>query len=105
MTELFERWARKNKYSIATDDDVKAVRDEFIEAHHAEIYEQVVTLCKQHHALLHKVYGLRPLLGTAAKQASWVQKQREKYGIKSVDNGEAESCPSVHCDGQFGDRQ
>lgn len=79
LTKLFEDWAKRKGYSLNTDEDVKAVRDEFIEEHHKELYELVVTLCNKHHLLLHTVYGAKPLHTTAEKQAAWVEKQRIKH--------------------------
>lgn len=76
LTALFEKWCKKKGYS---EDNVLEFRDEFINEHHSEIYLEVVTLCKEDHALLHKLYGLKPALGTAKKQAAWVEKRREKH--------------------------
>lgn len=81
MTPLFEMWARKKKYKIQSDEDVLAIRDEFITDEHDKIYNQTVTLCKEHHAKLHKIYGKEPGLGTAKLQISWVAKQREAHGF------------------------
>lgn len=78
VTQLLERWARANKLDISTDEGIIAVRDEFIEAHQKELYEDVVTLCKKHHQLLHKVYGAKPIISTASKQSLWVERQMEK---------------------------
>lgn len=85
LTNLFERWAKQNGYDISTDDGVLAVRDEFIDLHKKQIYDDVVTLCKKHHLLLHSVYGGKPALATADKQARWVEKQKDKYGNKVLD--------------------
>lgn len=89
MSNLLERWVRKTGYDVSTDDAIKAVREEFIKDHHKEIYEDVVTLCKKHHLLLHNIYGGKPNLATAPKQANWVEKQKEKHGIKVLDSREA----------------
>lgn len=80
LTNLLEKWAKTKGYDISTDDGVVAIRDEFIAEHHNEIYKEVVTLCKKHHLLLHSVYGGKPALATAPKQARWVEKQKDKYG-------------------------
>lgn len=79
LTPLFERWCKLNKIVIRTDEDVIAIRDEFIEKHQQELYEETVTLCHEHHMKLHSVYGKNPNLGTAPKQKRWVKTQREKY--------------------------
>lgn len=84
LTNLLEKWAKANGHDISTDDGVLAIRDEFIAEHSAQIYEQVVTLCKKHHLLLHSIYGGKPSLATAEKQARWVEKQKEKYGNNKV---------------------
>lgn len=86
VTILLERWAEQKGYDISTDEGILAVRDEFIKEHHVELYDQVYTLCNQHHVALHGVYGKAPKPGSEAKQARWIGIQREKYlnGGKSV---------------------
>lgn len=79
LTELFELWCRKNSYSITTDEEVLAVRDEFISQHYSELNLEAATLCRDHHQELHQIYGKRPSLGTAGKQKRWVQRQTEKH--------------------------
>lgn len=81
LTPLFNKWLKANKITINIDEDVLAVRDKFIEEHMAELYDHTVTLCKKHHAGLHKVYGKDPALITAEKQKRWVNIQREKNGF------------------------
>lgn len=78
ITVLLERWAKHCGYDISTDQGILAVRDEFIEQHHSEIYEQVYTLCNHHHVQLHGVYGKTPQPGSEPKQARWLQIQRDK---------------------------
>lgn len=79
ITTLLENWARENKYDITTDDGILAVRDEFIEQHHTELYEEVYTLCNHHHVKLHGVYGKKPELHTASKQVRWIEIQKSKF--------------------------
>lgn len=79
ITVLLERWAQAQGYDISTDEGILAVRDEFIEAHHSEIYEQVYTLCNRHHVQLHGVYGKTPQPGSEPKQARWIEIQRTKH--------------------------
>ena len=81
ITELWSKWLKANKIKADTDDEVVAVRDEFIEKYNYELYEATVTLCKECHAKLHRVYGLKPKLFTAKKQERWVEKQRVKNGL------------------------
>lgn len=79
LTPLFERWCRSNKITITSDEDVIAIRDQFISEHEKELYEDTVTLCHDHHMKLHSVYGKDPALATAEKQKNWVRIQREKH--------------------------
>ena len=79
ITVLLERWAQAQGYDISTDEGILAVRDEFIEQHRVEIYDQVYTLCNRHHIQLHGVYGKTPQPGSEPKQARWIQLQREKH--------------------------
>jgi len=78
LTDLLNKWLRKNKIKIETADDIMAVRDDFIEQHYEELYVEAVTLTKEWHKRLHDVYGKNPGLGTAKAQKNWVQKQRDK---------------------------
>ena len=66
---------------VETVEQVEVFREEFKELYAKEIYDTTCTLCKTHHARLHQIYGKAPALGTASKQARWVEKQREKYGL------------------------
>lgn len=89
LTNLLEKWAATNGYDISTDGSVIDIREEFIELHTKEIYNDVVTLCKPHHMRLHSIYGGKPLLSTASKQAHWVQTQKDKHGNKELGNDQA----------------
>jgi hypothetical protein len=78
VTVLLETWAAKMGYDISTDEGICAVRDEFIETHHTELYELVYTLCNPHHVALHGVYGKSPAPNTVLKQKRWIELQRDK---------------------------
>ncbi len=97
LTLLLNAWAVKKSYDISTDDGIVAVRDEFIEEHHAEIYGGVFTLCNKHHVKLHGVYGKAPTLTSAPKQERWIETQKAKF-----ENGEVpEKSPVLSNFGQF----
>ena len=81
LTELLERWIKKHNFKINTVEDIMQIRDKFIEEHSKELFDDVVTLCHTHHLKLHSIYGKRPKLHTAEKQARWVEKQRSKHGM------------------------
>lgn len=84
ITTLLENWAAKNNYDISTDEGILAVRDQFIEEHHKEIYELVYTLCNKDHVRLHSIYGKKPPIGSADKQARWIELQKDKAnGVRS----------------------
>ena len=79
MTPLLEKFLKKTKVEITCEDDILVYRDQFISAHHTEIYEKTVTLCKScHMGELHRIYGKSPSLATAGKQERWAQRQRDK---------------------------
>jgi hypothetical protein len=81
VTELLDKWIKEKKLVILTAEDMMGMRDEFIEAHHKEIYDDTVTLCHKHHLKLHSIYGKKPALVTGPKQQRWVEKRRVKeYG-------------------------
>lgn len=75
---LLEDWCNKHDISISTDEDVLAIRDEFIADHYDEIYNQVYTLCNKHHVMLHGIYGKSPANHTARKQEAWLKIQQDK---------------------------
>lgn len=79
MQGMWEKWTKKNGIIIKSVDDIMDIRDAFIDEHTEEIYEHVFTLCHKHHLKLHSLYGKKPLLVTAPKQARWIEKQRIKY--------------------------
>lgn len=91
LTNLFDLWARRKGYSTETDDDVLKIRDEFIDTHHSEIYEEVFTLCSKHHMNLHRVYGKSPPLTTAKKQILWIEKQKAKLNGTYVEEAPRKS--------------
>ena len=84
ITTLLETWAKRSSYDITTDDGILAVRDEFIQEHHSELYEQVYTLCNRHHVALHGVYGKSPPQGSELKQERWINIQRSKLSGETI---------------------
>lgn len=77
LTPLFNKWCKKNKIVIRTDEDVLEIRDRFIQEHHKELFEEAVTICNSLHQKLHSIYGKNPSLGTAKKQKRWIEKQKD----------------------------
>jgi hypothetical protein len=80
---LFENWLKTEKIIIETVEDIIAVRDDFIDSHEFEMFDYARTLCRNCHKRLHAVYGQRPALITAEKQARWLDKQRAKHKDKA----------------------
>lgn len=78
VAEMYNAWAKKCNLHIETAEDIINVRDTFIKEHWEELVNSCVTLCKKHHAALHKIYGKNPKLSTAPKQSRWVERQRTK---------------------------
>ena len=81
LTDLLERWLKKNKIKINCAEDIMRVREDFIAQHETELYDEAVTLCKEHHLKLHSIYGKKPALSTGPKQKRWVERQRIKNGL------------------------
>ena len=81
MTELLHKWLKDNKITITSADEIMNLREQFINEHKVEVYDEAATLCKTHHIRLHSIYGKRPKLVTAKKQKRWVEIQRDKYGM------------------------
>ena len=78
LSPLLHKWVKEKK---ALPEDILEFRDNFIEEHWSELYEETVTICHKHHLQLHSIYGKDPSLGTATKQKRWVEIQREKHGM------------------------
>ncbi len=81
LSILVNNWVKKHKLVIDTLEYAQEQRELFITEHQTELYENTLTLCKTHHAALHKIYGKAPGLGTSSKQTRWVEKQRIKHGL------------------------
>ena len=79
VTLLLNKWAAEKGYDIDTDEGILAVRDEFIEEHHTELYDLVFTLCNNHHVMLHNIYGKIPTAPSVPKQQKWLQLQKDKF--------------------------
>ena len=78
LTPLLNKWLKETGLD---PEDVMEWRDQFIEEHYSELYDEAVTICHKHHLKLHSIYGKNPDLITAPKQKRWVQRRREKeYG-------------------------
>jgi hypothetical protein len=75
---LVHAWVRKNTLD---PEEVMEWREDFIEKHRSQLYDDAVTLCHTHHLKLHSIYGKNPNLGTAKKQQNWVSIQRDKHGV------------------------
>lgn len=85
ITLLLERWIEKTGRDFSTDEAVLSNRDEFIDNHRKEIYDDVYTLCNRHHVALHGVYGKAPSLASAAKQGNWIETQKAKATLNPGD--------------------
>ena len=101
LTLLLNNWAISSGYDISTDAGILTVRDEFIETHHKEIYEDVYTLCNKHHVALHSVYGKAPTLLSASKQGKWIEDQKAKFSVGYVEPVKIKPPPSIAHFGQF----
>jgi len=80
LTELLE-WLIERNITIDTEEEILALREQFIKENEEQVYNQAVTLCHMHHLKLHNIYGKRPKLLTAKKQRNWVDIQRKKHGM------------------------
>lgn len=75
---LLEKYCKDNGIVTDTDEQVLAMRDGFYAAHEFELLHDTVTLCREHHVLLHKIYGSKPPIATAQKQRDWVKRFRDR---------------------------
>ena len=95
VTGLLEKWLKEQGIKITCEQDILDVRDRFIETYEFELVEDAVNLCHKHHEKLHKIYGPKPLLSTAAKQRAWIIKQKEKLNGEMVVKPAGETEPST----------
>ena len=79
---LWEKWKKANNIKVETAEEIMEVREQFYADHYFELVDDGACLCNEHHKLLHKIYGVKPLLTTAAKQRRWARIQREKRGLE-----------------------
>lgn len=103
LTNLLDKWQKETGTPLDTDEQVLAIRDQFIAEHEYELFEAVVTLCEPHHSKLHSIYGKSPKLSSAKAQERWVQIQKDKNnGVVSIkpeklgNVSEVESGPRDH---------
>lgn len=86
-------YVRLNGLAVDTTEDILEMRDKFLQDHWREMVEEAVTLCADHHKLLHKLYGKEPPLNSASKQKSWVEKQHDKV-LNGTTGERIQSLPS-----------
>ncbi|MEK9954563.1 MAG: hypothetical protein VW577_04065 [Pelagibacteraceae bacterium] len=82
LTPLLDKWLKikvPERPTHYTDEYIVIWRDEFIQEHTAELYEEAITICHHHHLQLHSLYGKNPPLYTAPKQKRWIEIQRQKH--------------------------
>lgn len=102
LTLLLDRWVLAKGYDISTDEKVLEIRDEFIEDHYDELYNQVFTLCNRHHVKLHSIFGKAPTLISGPKQIRWVEIQKAKaLGIEPMVEGSPKSTPKAGAFSKF----
>jgi hypothetical protein len=90
ITMLWNKWINsKGIEVIATLGKIIDLRDEFIEEHKKQMYDDALTLCVTHHDKLHNLFGR--FLETEEiieKQRNWVALQRKKLHPKEKDVSE-----------------
>lgn len=77
LTLLYEKWVAENNIDIS---NIQSMREEFTNTFRKELFDETVNICKQHHANLHKIYGVTPALFTVEKQKNWIKIQAAKFG-------------------------
>ena len=90
---IVNNYVKTNGISVDTNEDILAMRDKFLEDNWHEMVEDAVTLCADHHKLLHKLYGKEPTLNSTEKQRIWVEKQRDKV-LNGTSGTKIQSLPS-----------
>lgn len=78
VTLLLDHWIKTTGRDFSSDESTILNRDEFIQHHHKEIYEDVFTLCNRHHVALHSVFGKTPVWRSGTRQRRWIEIQKTK---------------------------
>jgi hypothetical protein len=81
VAELWNTWVKVNKIVIEANAEVVSLRRIF-EAENAEKLsnDNLFSLCKNHHARLHQLYGKSYSNYMGDKVRLWIEKQRIKHG-------------------------
>ena len=89
LNRMWDKFKKDNLLpkEIKDPEEIKLYREQFYKQYWFEAVENSVTLCNTHHKLVHRVYGVEPMLSTAPKQKNWVAKQHDKWLAKQ--------CPSA----------
>lgn len=81
ISELWNVWLEKNKYSVTEYEEVIKLREIFYEEHRNLLAEHnLFTLCREHHEKLHSIYGQRYSNWRAKKVHTWIEVQKNKFG-------------------------
>lgn len=75
---LVKNFAKEFQLDFNDENIVLSNRTAFYDKYWHELVEDTVTLCFEHHKLLHKIYTKEPPLSTANKQKNWVEKKKNK---------------------------
>lgn len=88
LNRIWEKFKKEQGLPKEINDEsvILVQREIFYKQYWTEAVVDAVTLCNPHHKLLHKIYGIEPLVTTAPKQKNWVAKQHDKWLAKQ--------CPS-----------
>lgn len=83
VSELFNTWIDKNKIKLDnTVEQIVALRVSFAQDNSAALSNQnLYSLCKKHHVLLHSIYGQRYSNNMAPKVKNWLEIQKVKHAI------------------------
>jgi hypothetical protein len=81
VAELWNTWVKVNKIVIENNAEVVSLRRIF-EAENSEKLsnDNLFSLCKNHHARLHQLYGKSYSNYMGDKVRLWIEKQRIKHG-------------------------
>lgn len=83
VSELFNTWVDKNNIRIDnTVEQVKELRIVFAKDNaEALSNDNLYSLCKKHHVILHSIYGQRYSNNMAIKVKNWIDVQKSKNNV------------------------
>ena len=81
VSELWEDYKKNNSIVIQDAQHIMSLREDFANTYASELSnDNLFTLCKKHHVMLHDIYGQSYVNKMVPKILRWLDRQRDKHG-------------------------